>query len=84
MMNPQNGKGSKRLHARTKINHEAMQSNWDRIFKSKDKPKDLDKQKCIETYLKIHVSQLHLHTEKIQHEWREGQEYYTRGQNEPA
>ena len=80
MMNPQNGKGSKRLHARTKKSHEEMQSNWDKAFKKKDKQEDLDKEKCIETYLKIHVSQLHLHTEKIQDEWKKGRNYYTRGQ----
>lgn len=37
-LNPQNGKGSGRYHARTKISSDEMQSNWDRIFGKKDKP----------------------------------------------
>ena len=32
--------------------------------------------KQIETYLNIHVSDVHRHTEKIQHEWKEGRKAY--------
>jgi hypothetical protein len=39
-MNPTNGKGSGRLHDRTKLSDEEMQVKWDRIFGKKDKPKD--------------------------------------------
>jgi hypothetical protein len=41
----QNGKGSKRLHDRTKISDEQMQSNWDLIFGKKDKDKQNDDDK---------------------------------------
>jgi len=47
-MNPTNGKGSKRLHDRTKLKHEEMQNKWDRIFGKKDKPKDEVKQETKE------------------------------------
>ena len=36
-MNPTNGKGSGRLHARTKVSGEQMQSNWDKAFPPKKK-----------------------------------------------
>ncbi len=39
-MNPTNGKGSGRYHARTKISPEQMQSNWDKAFGKKT---DLEK-----------------------------------------
>ena len=44
-MNPTNGKGDKRLHDRTKVSHEEMQSNWDRIWGKKEKPKAEEKGK---------------------------------------
>lgn len=37
-MNPQNGKGDKRLHARQQCSDEQMQSNWDKAFGKKKKP----------------------------------------------
>ena len=38
-MNPTNGKGSGRYHARTKISNDQMQNNWDRIFGKKTEEK---------------------------------------------
>tara|TARA_R110002049_G_scaffold282589_3_gene462438 strand:+ start:894 stop:1157 length:264 start_codon:yes stop_codon:yes gene_type:complete len=35
-MNPTNGKGSEKLHARTQLPHDKMQANWNGAFKSKD------------------------------------------------
>ena len=34
------GKGSGRLHDRTKLSDEEMKKRWDAIFGKKDKPKD--------------------------------------------
>ena len=39
-MNPKNGKGHERLHDRTKVTHEEMQSNWDKAFGKKKKPEE--------------------------------------------
>lgn len=34
-MNPQNGKGPERLHARQQVSNEQMQANWDKAFGKK-------------------------------------------------
>jgi len=37
------GKGSGRLHDRTKLSDEEMKKRWDAIFGKKDKPKDKER-----------------------------------------
>ena len=44
-MNPTNGKGSSRLHARQQLSDEEMQENWNKAF-PKRKPESKEPDEC--------------------------------------